>query len=123
MTPQEQIERLKAGPQTLNAKWLDPECWDGCQSLVWKQKLEQAQKQNQALREALREAADNAYVRGCEMLKKTECLGVEYKMSTGRFGKVEFEAHISAAEQFGFYKLAHAFLRQMISPTAGRDYE
>lgn len=26
------------GPQTLNAKWLDPECWDGCQSLVWKQK-------------------------------------------------------------------------------------
>jgi hypothetical protein len=24
------------GPKTLDAKWLDPECWDGCQSLVYK---------------------------------------------------------------------------------------
>lgn len=24
------------GPRTLDAKWLDPECWDGCQSLILK---------------------------------------------------------------------------------------
>jgi hypothetical protein len=28
------------GPKTLEAKWLDPKCWDGCQSLVFKHEAE-----------------------------------------------------------------------------------
>ncbi len=29
-----------AGPRTLEAKWLDPACWDGCQSLILKSKCQ-----------------------------------------------------------------------------------
>ncbi len=32
---------LVNGPQTLNAKWLDPECWDGCQSLIHKARVKE----------------------------------------------------------------------------------
>ena len=31
--------RREHGPKTLEAKWLDPKCWDGCKSLVWKDHL------------------------------------------------------------------------------------
>lgn len=36
--------KLRIGPQTLNAKWLDPACWDGCQSLVFKAQGERVSK-------------------------------------------------------------------------------
>lgn len=35
---------VDSGPKTLDAKWLDPECWDGCQSLLLKAKIEQYEK-------------------------------------------------------------------------------
>ena len=31
-------------PRTLDAKWLDPQCWDGCQSLILKNKGERYEK-------------------------------------------------------------------------------
>lgn len=30
------VQQEDTGPKTLDAKWLDPECWDGCQSLKFK---------------------------------------------------------------------------------------
>jgi hypothetical protein len=36
------IERFKDGPKTLDAKWLDHECWDGCQSLRFKGAMKRA---------------------------------------------------------------------------------
>lgn len=45
------------GPRTLDAKWLDPECWDGCQSLILKGQVN-------ALREKLAIIwADSNYIR------------------------------------------------------------
>lgn len=38
------LTRIEANPQTLDAKWLDPECWDGCQSLLLKAKSERYEK-------------------------------------------------------------------------------
>jgi hypothetical protein len=38
MTYEEMRELFR--PRTLEAKWLDPECWDGCQSLKFKKDTE-----------------------------------------------------------------------------------
>lgn len=44
-TPLEKAQRFmrETGPTLLDAKWLDPQCWHGCQSLTFKHKLEAAE--------------------------------------------------------------------------------
>jgi len=52
-----EVERLKAsanhhrdlGITLLDAKWLDPECHTGCQSLIWKARAERAEAQLAAI--------------------------------------------------------------------------
>jgi hypothetical protein len=46
-------EIMEISPKTLEAKWLDPECWDGCQSLKWKQRAETAEKKLAEIQEYL----------------------------------------------------------------------
>lgn len=47
-----EIVRLNVGPRTMSAKWLDPKCWDGCQSLVFKKERDEAIKdRDEALRQ------------------------------------------------------------------------
>jgi hypothetical protein len=40
-------------PNTLDAKWLDPECYNGCQSLVILNKLETLKRDNMELRDKI----------------------------------------------------------------------
>lgn len=58
----ELVRRLRDGPQTLNAKWLDPQCWDGCQSLVLKARAEQAGKLLQQMLDVAENADETGYV-------------------------------------------------------------
>lgn len=52
-------EKQRIGHGVLEAKWLDPECHNGCQSLVIKQKLLSSQLREQRMREVLQELCDD----------------------------------------------------------------
>jgi hypothetical protein len=49
-----------SGPKTLDAKWLDPECWDGCQSLVYKAKITALESERDQLTNQLKAERDQA---------------------------------------------------------------
>lgn len=44
---------MEIKPKTLEAKWFDPECWDGCQSLRWKQRAEAAEQKLEEIKKYL----------------------------------------------------------------------
>lgn len=79
--------------------------------------LEQLQKQNAELLQALRAFADAEYCRYIEQMRRDECLGVEYKLMKGRFGLTELAAHNKAAGHLAVHRAMHQFASQH-RPTA-----
>jgi len=48
----------RMGITLLDAKWLDPECWTGCQSLKWKNEAAKAQRERDEALSELAKARD-----------------------------------------------------------------
>ena len=94
-----QLEKMKRvaehGPRTLDAKWLDPECWDGCQSLIYKHKAESLSSQLAVMK---------AFLLECEKLEDTVWARLRAK---------ELLSNLPAAaeEQKGVYALEEMYGR------------
>lgn len=86
---------------------------------------EREQGCHQAVRKHLSDFADSEYVRGCNLLRRAECLGWEAKAKTGKFGEAEMNAHKAANMAFGAYEGIHAALRHLPTlpqpPTKGGE--
>ena len=61
-------------------------------------------KDDEAVVEALRTEAGSAYCRFLDKMSAPLCLGVEYKLETGKFGAAELNAHVDARELYGFHR-------------------
>jgi len=70
-----------------------------------------ANKENEMIDPKLSELADrfqvmsdNSYIRYLDRCRADECLGYEYKMEKGSFGRAELDAHKLATEALGKHK-------------------
>ena len=74
-------------------------CHSGCSHL--EEALAREKRARAEAVKSLREKGDRGYMEMVEVSKRHECLGFEAKMSTGRFGKPELEAHKQCAQLYG----------------------
>lgn len=59
------------------------------------------------LERVLRGAADQAYIDYITVMRRTECLGVEYKLKSGTFGTAELAANCEAAGKLARHRALH----------------
>lgn len=73
--------------------------------------------------EALRTEAGSAYCRFLDKMSAPLCLGVEYKLETGKFGAAELNAHVDARELYGFHRGINHALAALATKPAVKDDE
>jgi hypothetical protein len=75
-----------------------------------------AETYHKAILKHLTNFADDEYVRGCNLLRRPECLGWEAKIKAGKFGEAEMNAHKEANLAFGAYQGISAALKHLPLP-------
>lgn len=89
-----------------------PHPWEGAQDWVLHAMRAYAMAEIAQFRKALIAHADNEYLLGVQQLRRDECLGLEAKVSSGKFGDAEYKAHQKASRHMGAHFGIYDAIRQ-----------